>query len=47
MFQTMNSVRLNNQSLKYQAFTSSGCKDKGISKFKFVAKTEFPRLYSR
>ena len=29
-FQTMNSVRLNNLSLKYQRCTPSGCKDIGI-----------------
>ena len=42
----MNSVRLNNLSLKYKAFTSSGCKGLGISKFEFVAKNQFLRLYS-
>ena len=47
MFQTVNSVILNHLSLKCQTFTSSGCKDIGISKFEVVAKTEFPRLYSR
>ena len=34
----MNSVRLNNLSLKYLWFTPSGCKDKGY--WKFVAKTQ-------
>ena len=36
----MNSVRSNNVSLQYQSFTSSGCKDIGIQKIKFVAKTQ-------
>ena len=40
MCQTMNSVRSNNLSLKYQRFTPSGCKDIGIIKFEFVAKTQ-------
>ena len=34
-------VRSNHKSLKYQRFTLSGCKDIGIRKFKFVAKTQF------
>ena len=38
---TMNSVRSNNVSLKYQRPTPSGCKDIGIRKFEFVAKTQF------
>ena len=38
--QTMQSVRLNNVSLKYQSFTSSGWKNIGIRKFEFVAKTQ-------
>ena len=41
IFQTMNSVRLSNVSLKYQRFTSSGCKDIGVTKTEFVAKTQF------
>ena len=41
IFQTMNPVRLNIQSLKYQTFTLSGCKDIGMRKFKFVAKIQF------
>ena len=41
IFQTMNSVRLNNLSFKYQKFISSGCKDIEIRTFKFVAKTQF------
>jgi len=41
-FQTMNSVRSNSLSLKYQRFTSSGCKDKGIRKFEFVAENSIP-----
>ena len=35
IFQTMNSVRSNNVSLKYKKPTPSGCK------FEFVAKTQF------
>ena len=38
---TMNSVRSNHLSLKYQRFTPSGYKDIGIRKFEFVAKTQF------
>ena len=30
LFQTMNSVELNNLSLKYQMFTTSGSKDIGV-----------------
>ena len=41
IFQTMNSVRTNNVSLKYLKFTLLGCKDNGIGKFEFVAKTQF------
>ena len=41
IFQTMNSVVSNNQSLKYQGFTSAGCKDIGFRHFEFVAKTQF------
>ena len=41
IFQTMNSDRLNNQSLKYQRFTPSGFRDIGIGKLGFVAKTQF------
>ena len=37
----MNSVRSNSLSLKYQRVTSSGSKDIGLIKFKFVAKTQF------
>ena len=37
----MNAVRSNNVSLKYQRPTPSGCKDIGIRKFEFVAKTQF------
>ena len=37
----MNPDRSNNLSLKYQTFTPSGCKDIGIRKFEFVAKTQF------
>ena len=41
IFQTINSGRSNSQSLKYQRFTPSGCKDIGIRKCKFVAITQF------
>ena len=44
IFQTMNSVRPKNLSLKYKRFTSSDRKDIGIRKFEFVTKTQF--LYS-
>ena len=37
----MNSVRLDNLSLKYQRFTLLGCRYIRISKFDFVAKTQF------
>ena len=37
----MNSERSNNLSLKYQEFTQSGCGDKVIRKFEFLAKTYF------
>ena len=37
----MHAVRSYNVSLKYQRFTSSGCKDIGITKIEFVAKTQF------
>ena len=36
IFQTMNSVRPNNLSLKYQRFTSSDCKDIGIRQFVYI-----------
>ena len=41
IFQTINSGRSNSLSLKYQRFTPSGCKDIGVRKYKFVAKTQF------
>ena len=41
IFQTMNFVRSNYLSLKYQSYTPSGCKDIGIRKFEFVAITQF------
>ena len=41
IFQTMNSVRSNNISLKYQRFTTFGSKDIGIIKSEFVEKTQF------
>ena len=34
-FNSMNSVRSNNLSLKYKRFTPSGCKVSGIKKFEF------------
>ena len=37
-FQTMNSIRSNNITLKYQRFTPSGRKEVGIRKFEFVAR---------
>ena len=39
IFQTINFVRSNNLSLKYQRHTPSGCKDIEIIKFRFVANT--------
>ena len=42
VIQTINSVRSNNLSLKYQRFTPSDCKDVLVRKFEFVAKTQFP-----
>ena len=44
IFQTMNSVRSNNISLKYQRFTTLGSKDIGIINSEFVAKTQFQIL---
>jgi len=41
IFQTINAFILNNLSLKYQICTLSNCKDIGIRKFEFVAKTQF------
>ena len=35
----MKYVRLNDPSMKYQRFTPNGCRDIGIRKFEFVAKT--------
>ena len=40
-FHKINSVRSNDIHLKYKRFTTSGCKDKGIRKFNFVAKNQF------
>ena len=37
----MNYFRSNNNSLKYQRLTPSGCKDIAIWKSEFVAKTQF------
>ena len=42
IFLSINSVRSNNLSLKYQRFTPRGCKDKGNGIFKFVAKDSNP-----
>ena len=41
IFQTMNSVKPKNLSLKYHSFTSSDCKDIGIRQFEFVTKIQF------
>ena len=44
IFQTINSARAYNLSLKYLRFTPSGSIDIGIGKFVFVAKTQFLSL---
>ena len=41
LIQNKNFVRSNNLGSKYQKFTPSGCRDMGIRKLKFVAKTQF------
>ena len=41
IFQTVNSVRSNNLSLKYQRFKPSDCEHIEIRKFELVAKTQF------
>ena len=41
IFQTINSVRINNLSLKNQKFTPSDCTEIEIIKFEFVTKTLF------
>ena len=41
IFQTLNSVKTSNLSLKNQWFTAIGCKDIGSRKFEFVATTQF------
>ena len=41
IFQTINSVRSNNVSLKYQTFISTGSRDIEIRNFEVVAKTQF------
>jgi len=41
----MNSIRSDNQSLKYKRFPPSGCKDIGIRQLDFVART--PSLSSK
>ncbi len=49
IFQTMNSVRSNDISLKYKRFTTLDSKDKGIIKSEFVTQFlfSFPKyLYS-
>ena len=43
IFQTINNVRSNNISLKYQRLTPPGCIDIGFGKFDFVAKANFFR----
>ena len=40
IFQTMNSVRANNLSLKFQTFTPLVCENIGIRQFEFVTKTQ-------
>ena len=45
IFQTINSVRSNSLSLKYQRFTPSGCEVIAVRKFEFVAKTQFLCLF--
>ena len=40
IFQTMNSGRSNDLSLKHQRFAPSSCKDIRIRKFEFVTKTQ-------
>ena len=40
IFQTMNSIRPRNLSLKYQRFIPSDCKGKGNRQFEFVTKTQ-------
>ena len=44
IFQTINSVRSNNLSLKYQRFRPPGCRDIGFRNFEFVAKLNFFRF---
>ena len=41
----MTSVILNNLSLKYPRFTSFGCRNIGIRKLGFVAKTQLLYIY--
>ena len=41
IFPTINSVKLNILTLKFQRFTKSDCKYKEIRKIEFVAKTQF------
>ena len=47
IFQTMNYVRSNNHSLKYQRLTSLGRRNIGIRLFQFVAKTQVLSLNSK
>ena len=45
-FQRWNSIRSNNQSLKYQSLAPSGCNNTGIRKFEFVWRlNSFCRLF--
>ena len=41
IFQTISSVRSNSLGMKYLRFALSGCKDKGSTKYRFVAKFQF------
>ena len=41
ILQTVNSIRSNSLSLKYQGFPVSGCQDIRIRKFEFVEKLNF------
>ena len=41
IFQTMNSVRSNSLSMKYQGCPPAGCQHIGIRKLEFLAKTHF------
>ena len=41
IFQTISSVRSNSLGMEYLRFALSGCKDKGSTKYRFVAKFQF------